>query len=91
MRVPGWCWLFRSIVFGSDRADLVEDKDRPADGEDEVPLRRASTGRSDCQSIPCCFFNCAKVSRRAARSSFDLTIFSGWWYRTAMKVRTGMY
>lgn len=87
VRVPGWAGLFRSIVFGSDRAEFVDDKDRPEDGEDGFPLCRLSTGRSDCQSIPCCFLSCAKDSRRAARSSFDLTIFSGWWYRTMTHVR----
>lgn len=38
-----------------------------------------STGPSTCYSIPCCFLSCSKLSLRDSRSSFDLTILSGWW------------
>jgi hypothetical protein len=48
----------RKIVFGSRGADFGVDGDRPADWEeaDFFPCR-LSTGRSDCQSIPCCFLS----------------------------------
>lgn len=34
-------------------------------------------------SMPCCFFRRSRFSWRSARSSFDLAIFSGWWYNTS--------
>lgn len=66
---------FRRIVLGFGEVDFVVVGDRPA-SEDDLSCR-LSTGRSDCQSMPCCFLSLAKTSRRASRSSFDLTIFSG--------------
>ena len=39
-------------------------------------------GPSLCYSMPCCFLSCSKLSLRASRSSFDRSIFSGWWYST---------
>lgn len=47
---------FRRIVFESGEGVLREDEDRPADDE-HVFLGRLSTGRSDCQSMPCCFLS----------------------------------
>lgn len=63
----------------------VWDPERAAggvEGEDGPTDRRGrdcwlSADPSNCQSMPCCFFNCAKFSLRASSSSFDLAIFSG--------------
>lgn len=87
---PGWVGViagvpFRRIVFGSEEAEVdVLGEDRPAD-EDFVFSCRPSAGRSNCQSIPCCFLSLAKDSLRASKSSFDLAILSGWWYNTACR------
>lgn len=83
--------LRRGIDLGYDVADdlVGEEENRPADGEEEAVTMvffpsGLSAGRSDCQSIPCCCFSWAKFCLRASRSSFDLAIFSGWWYRTGL-------
>lgn len=71
---------FRRIVFfesGGDEENVGfvgEIEDGPADEED---VWRRSADPSDCHSIPCCCLSCAKLARRASRSSFDLSIFSG--------------
>lgn len=38
---------------------------------------------SRCYSMPCWRLSFSKFSWRSARSSFDLAIFSGWWYKTS--------
>jgi hypothetical protein len=62
-------------------ADLIEEGeiDGPPDDKDGVfGDRKLSVGPSSCQSMPCCNLSRSKFSLRASRSSFDLTIFSGW-------------
>ena len=61
------------------------------DGPTTASRRGARGGRvagpSICYSMPCCFLSCSKFSLRASRSSFDRTIFSGWWYSTVPCIR----
>lgn len=79
--------LFLGIGRGADRGGVEVFEDKGFEAEDGPAGRRVcrclSRGPSNCQSMPCCFLSCAKFSLRASRSSFDLAIFSGWWYSTA--------
>lgn len=79
--------LFFGIGRGADLGGVEEVfEDEVFEAEDGPAGRRVcrclSRGPSNCQSMPCCFLSCAKFSLRASRSSFDLAIFSGWWYST---------
>jgi hypothetical protein len=70
---PESFWVTSFLIRTSDVAD------GPAESLGEEVC---STGPSNRYSIPCCFLSCSKFSFLASRSSFDLSIFSGWWYRT---------
>lgn len=75
---------FRKVAFGLGGNESLEDnEDGPAV---DRTLQDRSADPSNCQSMPCCFLSCAKDSRRASMSSFDLSIFSGWWYSTTKTV-----
>lgn len=45
-------------------------------------LREIDKKKIAPHSIPCCCLRRSKFSCLSARSSFDLSIFSGWWYNT---------
>lgn len=85
--------VFGLPFFGAGAARAPGDLGEWVGGDEPTDFRDCrdclSIGSSNRQSIPCCFFSCAKFSLRASRSSLDLIIFSGWWYSTTLSVLAG--